>query len=141
MNKFIKGLLSIFIICFVFFLAGCDNNGMKQEFFQFIETLFSGETQKVIYGDHGLSVYNVTPVELKKHKIFLESKGFHRWNHLENSEGFLLKKEQLVIFTGETGKPIIYSVSSVKCDKYTPVILLDEKAMILYCILSTDLGG
>ena len=139
MNKFIKEMLSIPIIGFVLFLAGC--NAEKQDFFQFIETLFPEETQKVIYDDHGLSVYNVSSLELNKHKNFFKSKGFYRWNRLENSEGFLLKSDQLVIFTGETGKSIIYSVSNVKCNKYTPVILLDEKAMILYCILSTDLGG
>lgn len=139
MNEFIKKRLPIPIISFALFLAGC--NAKKQDFFQFIETLFPKETQKVIYDDHGLSVYNVSPLELKKHKHFFKLKGFCRWNRLENSEGFLLKSDRLVIFTGETGKSIIYSVSNVKCNKYTPVILLDEKAMILYCILSTDLGG
>ena len=134
-------LLSVFMVCFAVFLAGCDNKDVKQNYFQYIKTLFSDKENKIICGDNVLFVHDVTPMELRKHIPFLESKGFHEWNYLETSEGFLLLKDQLTVFTGEKGKSISYSVSGVQRGRYTPVILLDEKAMILYCVFSTGLGG
>ena len=140
MNKHIKLVLYLaIVISIATWNWGCNKE--QQTYFQELTTIFDELGKQVVSAGHVTIICDVSEQELESHNLVLENMGFHNWNLLLSSEGFLLKTNQQIIFTGNKLKPIMYCVSSTRIGKYTPVILLDKISKTLYCVLSTDVGG
>lgn len=112
---------------------------MEQDYFSFMAEIINNTDTSVQRNGQNMILTEISTGDLNKYKSFLASKGFSKWKRVSSpSKRFQLKDHSNVLYKGVENRPVIYSVGGSMKNMQIPVILLDEKQKILYCVLATE---
>ena len=111
----------------------------EQDYFAFMKEVIDNTDTSVWRIGQNMILTEISAKDLNKYKPLLASKGFAKWKRVSfPSKRFQLKDHGKVIYKAGPGAPVTYSIAGSMKNMPIPVILLDEKKKMLYCILATE---
>ena len=112
---------------------------MEQDYFSFMAEIINNTDTSVRRIGQNMILTEISTKDLSKYKPLLASKGFAKWKRVSfPSKRFQLKDHGKVIYKAGPGAPVTYSIAGSMKNMPIPVILLDEKKKMLYCVLATE---
>ena len=111
----------------------------EQDYFAFMEEVIDNTDTSVWRIGQNMILTEISTKDLNKYKRLLATKGFAKWKRVAfPSKRFELKDHGKVIYKAGADTPVTYSIAGSMKSMPIPVILLDEKKKMLYCVLATE---
>lgn len=138
MNKFI--VFSLLGLVAIFFVVSCADSNRESISNRFaVESVFAGHPK--IWKEDYIIIRDVSETDFAAMQKRLVASGFTTWHHIDSSTGFIIEVQQTTIWTGVQDKTLTYSFKGDQMQTPYPTIVYIHEDQIVYCAMTTGLGG